>query len=311
MFKLLVGRLRYSPATASRRFAAMRCAVRCPFVIGMLRAHRTSLTALAKVAPVLDEADDPAALLHSIDGRSPREVEAIVVGVRPVDKPVERVKPVAVRKSSASTDWLGIFRGSSAVEQGGDRGADAAGSEKAPTAAPGASAAEGDSAPGPHVVPSEGAPAATPGASTATPPASAVEVESESEASATAAPASAPSSTAGTPAEAEIERRMALSFSLSAEDHAAFERARVFERDGHRCTFVAADGTRCTATHDLQIDHVHPFALGGTNEPHNLRVLCGAHNRRRAEETFGARRTAGASPRVPVDQPMGVAFSRA
>jgi hypothetical protein len=64
-------------------------------------------------------------------------------------------------------------------------------------------------------------------------------------------------------------------------------RAAVFDRDGHRCTFVAADGTRCNATRNLQIDHVQPFALGGSNEPQNLRVLCAAHNRRAAEHVFG------------------------
>jgi 5-methylcytosine-specific restriction endonuclease McrA len=64
-------------------------------------------------------------------------------------------------------------------------------------------------------------------------------------------------------------------------------RAAVLDRDGHRCTFVAADGTRCNATRNLQIDHVQPFALGGSHEAHNLRVLCAAHNRRAAEHVFG------------------------
>jgi 5-methylcytosine-specific restriction endonuclease McrA len=61
----------------------------------------------------------------------------------------------------------------------------------------------------------------------------------------------------------------------------------VLRRDGERCTFVGHDGRRCGARHSLQIDHLHPFALGGTNGVDNLRVLCAAHNRRRAERTFG------------------------
>ena len=317
VFQLLVERLRYSPAAASRRFAAMRCAVRCPVVISMLRDHRTSLTALAKVVPVLEETSDPAALLESIDGRSPREVEAIVAGVRPVEKPAERVKPVAVRRSSAPSAEVGMFCGSSAPEVGG-------GSEVETTRGERASAAE--------VAGRERSRGAGPGASSP-------EVRPS-------APSTAPEP------EPAIESRMALSFTLTAEDHAAFERARaklsrtkpqamsmeealnalvhfyldhdgpkprrkkaadtakpapanpskpktstrhiprttrdqVFDRDGHRCTYVAADGTRCSATHDLQIDHVRPFALGGDNEADNLRVLCGAHNRRRAEHTFG------------------------
>ena len=319
VFQLLVERLRYSPAAASRRFAAMRCAARCPVVISMLRDHRTSLTALAKVVPVLEEASDPAALLESIDGRAPREVEAIVAGVRPVEKPAERVKPVAVRKSSAPSAEVGMFCGSSASEAG-----DAATTKE--TSGGTASAAE--------VAGRDRSGGAGPGTS-------------------------APKVGISTPApdaEPAIEPRMALSFTLTAEDHAAFERARaklsrtkpqamsmeealnalvqfyldhdgpkprkkkaepakpkaasrhipratrkeVFDRDGHRCTYVAPDGTWCSATRDLQVDHVQPFALGGANDPENLRVLCGAHNRRRAELTFGSsRRSVGESVAAP------------
>jgi 5-methylcytosine-specific restriction endonuclease McrA len=64
-------------------------------------------------------------------------------------------------------------------------------------------------------------------------------------------------------------------------------RAAVFDRDDHRCTFVAADGTRCNATRNLEIDHVQPFAMGGSHDAENLRVLCAAHNRRAAEHVFG------------------------
>ena len=69
----------------------------------------------------------------------------------------------------------------------------------------------------------------------------------------------------------------------------AATRDAVFLRDGERCTFVGRHGRRCLATYHLQIDHVVPFAFGGTHAPENLRVLCGAHNRRRAEFTFGVR----------------------
>ena len=57
----------------------------------------------------------------------------------------------------------------------------------------------------------------------------------------------------------------------------------VLLRDGEPCTFVGVDGRRCTAMHNLQIDHIQPYAHGGMHDPENLRVLCGAHNRWRAE----------------------------
>lgn len=64
-------------------------------------------------------------------------------------------------------------------------------------------------------------------------------------------------------------------------------RDEVFARDGGRCTFVGRSGTRCGSTHHLQINHIHPFALGGNHAPENLGLLCGKHNRLEAERIFG------------------------
>jgi len=64
-------------------------------------------------------------------------------------------------------------------------------------------------------------------------------------------------------------------------------RDEVFVRDKGRCSFVAPDGTPCECRKGLQIDHIRPYAAGGTHEPHNLRLLCGAHNRLAAERTLG------------------------
>jgi 5-methylcytosine-specific restriction endonuclease McrA len=64
-------------------------------------------------------------------------------------------------------------------------------------------------------------------------------------------------------------------------------RRSVFERDGSRCTYVSPDGHRCETTAFLELDHIVPHALGGANEPENLRVRCRAHNRLAAEQAFG------------------------
>ena len=61
-------------------------------------------------------------------------------------------------------------------------------------------------------------------------------------------------------------------------------------RDGEQCTFVGSNGRRCQARFHLNVDHVAPFAFGGSHAPENLRLLCGAHNRQRADRTFGERR---------------------
>jgi 5-methylcytosine-specific restriction endonuclease McrA len=69
---------------------------------------------------------------------------------------------------------------------------------------------------------------------------------------------------------------------------AADMRDAVFARDGGRCTFVSRDGTRCESRLGLQIDHIHPFAIGGTHDLSNLRLLCDRHNRRAAEIVLGS-----------------------
>jgi hypothetical protein len=67
-------------------------------------------------------------------------------------------------------------------------------------------------------------------------------------------------------------------------------RREVYERDGLQCTYVAEDGRRCETRAFLELDHAEPKALGGSNDVHNLRVRCRAHNQLWAEQTFGRER---------------------
>ena len=56
----------------------------------------------------------------------------------------------------------------------------------------------------------------------------------------------------------------------------------VWRRDQGRCSYVDPhSGRRCGSRYRLEIDHVVPFALGGTTEPGNLRIRCRAHHRYR------------------------------
>lgn len=62
----------------------------------------------------------------------------------------------------------------------------------------------------------------------------------------------------------------------------------IWERDGGRCTFTAPDGVRCAATSRLEIDHVRPYALGGSSDDAaNLRLMCRTHNQLLARRVFG------------------------
>jgi 5-methylcytosine-specific restriction endonuclease McrA len=61
----------------------------------------------------------------------------------------------------------------------------------------------------------------------------------------------------------------------------------VFTRDKGRCTYVGSAGNRCDAARHLQIDHIVPYARGGTNTLGNLRLLCERHNKLEAERVLG------------------------
>ncbi|MCB0317481.1 MAG: HNH endonuclease [Bdellovibrionales bacterium] len=63
-------------------------------------------------------------------------------------------------------------------------------------------------------------------------------------------------------------------------------RDQVFVRDENQCTYISENGIRCCSTYNLQVDHIKPYALGGSNELSNLRILCAKHNRLEAMRFF-------------------------
>lgn len=92
----------------------------------------------------------------------------------------------------------------------------------------------------------------------------------------------------------------ALKFMLDQIDPlrtSAAEAKRVTKAGVKRITIKAANasctyqdpitGRVCDSRHQIQIDHIIPKALGGSDEPQNLRVLCRQHNLHAAEEVLG------------------------
>jgi 5-methylcytosine-specific restriction endonuclease McrA len=61
----------------------------------------------------------------------------------------------------------------------------------------------------------------------------------------------------------------------------------VWERDGGRCAWVGMDGVRREGRWKLELDHIHPRALGGPSTEDNLRLTCREHNLFHAERVFG------------------------
>ncbi len=64
----------------------------------------------------------------------------------------------------------------------------------------------------------------------------------------------------------------------------------VHRRDGEKCAYTAPDGQRCGSRWNLQVDHIIPFALGGSNSPENLQLLCRRHNQHKAIKDFGKKK---------------------
>ena len=62
-------------------------------------------------------------------------------------------------------------------------------------------------------------------------------------------------------------------------------RRHIWLRDRGRCTYRDPESGRCCGSrHLVQIDHVQPYAMGGSASAANLRLLCSAHNHDRATE---------------------------
>jgi len=58
----------------------------------------------------------------------------------------------------------------------------------------------------------------------------------------------------------------------------------VFARANSCCEYQdPQSGRKCGSRYQPQVDHIKPVALGGTDEPSNLRLLCGVHNRYQAK----------------------------
>jgi hypothetical protein len=69
---------------------------------------------------------------------------------------------------------------------------------------------------------------------------------------------------------------------------AAVRRA-VWARDGDHCTWPLDGGGCCGSTHQLELDHIIPWAEWGPDTVENLRVVCGRHNALSARQAFGGR----------------------
>ena len=249
LWDFLVQELNYSNAAASRRYKAMKCAERFPQVIGMLRAHELSLSTLAQAESLLGEVSNPDELLERLAGKSHREVERVVALERPVaTKPKEIVRRVAVKMKESELPLL-----EAPVTEP---------IEERVTLRTSLTTEKFEAFEEARAIVSRKHPGA-----------SVEDVFNEM---------------VGFFLKHKSPKQRKPAKPKSRTRHIPIAtRDQVMLRDEQRCTFRSRSGHKCNSTHNLQIDHIKPFALGGTHDPENLRVLCAAHNRHEARKSFG------------------------
>ncbi len=67
---------------------------------------------------------------------------------------------------------------------------------------------------------------------------------------------------------------------------AAVRRA-VYARDGNQCCFESEDGRRCNHRDSLEFHHDNPFGRDGDHSPENIHLVCRTHNLYLAEQDYG------------------------
>ena len=84
----------------------------------------------------------------------------------------------------------------------------------------------------------------------------------------------------------EVKRRiLAGSLELHSRDDSRYIpkviQREAYQRDEGKCSYVSPEGKQCRERNFLELDHIHPWSLGGTSTSENLRLLCRTHNQYR------------------------------
>jgi len=284
MFAYCTEKLRYSEPAASRRLTCARAAKRFPEVIELLRKKELTLTTLSLVSGVLNEENYPE-VIAGIKGRSRREVEEMLAGFNPRKHEVrERIKPVVVKAKPK--------------ELVGSLFSQVAQKAQAVISSAGGTTGEVERKLGQEA--EEEAERYEVRFSISKEQLAQVE-ELKGLLSGKYPEGVKLEHVFGEALEALLEKRSpkrrearrkkrvpSVSKPKKRTRHIPQEvRDKVHVRDGGRCTFVSADGVRCSERHDVEVHHVQAFGRGGGHEEGNLRLLCRRHNVYEAEREFG------------------------
>jgi 5-methylcytosine-specific restriction endonuclease McrA len=258
LFDYCTRALLYSEPAAMRRITGARCSRDYPEVYELLKGRKLTLSSISVFHGILTR-DNVQEVLREVAGKSKREVERYVSRFNPVKKTVQRIRPVSVALPKEETSSEVTFSG------GCDNPVQESLLESTPVEE--------------HFQLSFSIPAPV--------------MEKLKTAQALSSKGHRLSELFEALLDSFIESKFPKSNSSTkvTSQHSRYipkaTRQEVFARDEHRCAYVAEDGTRCSQTIALQLDHIEPFARGGGRDPHELRCLCAAHNRLMAEKEFG------------------------
>lgn len=264
LFNYCVECLEYSASAAGRRIQAARCIRRYPVVLEMLEKLELSLSAISQIEGILTD-DNYQSILERVKGAPSRDVEKIACEYRPPLKFRDRVRPVCVAKKAALSNE--------------GAGADQLMVEKKMLVQLLASEEQ--------VEKLEKVKAMLSGVNPNMPLADVIEVLAD-EYLERHTPEARQARRETRKGSASLDsRRRECKNTQPSRDIPDAVRDDILIRDGGQCTYVAADGRRCECRTDLEIDHLVPYAVGGSHDPSNLRLLCSGHNKLAAEKSMG------------------------
>ena len=325
MFGYCVQILHFSEAEAFLRIAAARACRRHPLLLVMLGDGRLHLSAIARLAPLLTEANADAVLARAVH-RTKRQIEELIAELAPrpdasalVRKVPERGiagrQPAVARGEAATPPVLPVLEPQSAEGKNASP-CDALCPERVGPAEPAPRAADGSRAAGEQVPPGATSrarvEATAPGRYKVQFTASAGLRDKLERLQELMRDSTAGGDLAAVIEQAvteKLERLEARRFGRTRRPRAEREGAQnalradqptsrhipaevrraVYARDGGCCSYRDARGRVCGSRRGLEYHHRHPFSYGGGHDLHNVCLRCSVHHRLMTEADYGAR----------------------
>lgn len=314
LFEFVRDYLKCSDATAGRRVAVVRAAAKFPILLEYIRSEKLALTCIATIVPHLT-AENHVAMLGKVEGLSTRTVEKMLAAASPTKAKRDIVRPISLRATvptsvevtpvtlSAESENEKFsetsFEGEALILSE-DPVKNSMYEEKVRIAfdAPAKLAEKIERLKEIHGhKPKKG--------SFAEIIDMAVEMLLEKTAP------ERKEERAKEKAAAQVPRNLRqpkapTGFKVETRRPVASLRREIWHRDESQCTYMDETGKRCSAKSHLHIDHIRPWALGGTSrDAENLRLLCAAHNGLMARKYFlqsETKATSTGNRKAPLDR---------